>query len=501
MSRQEEDRREQAEQHIKYILKEGEAAIRRQIPSGKSSTEFDPILQLFNNTVARNEALVREFGSARYEAFIKETKDYLGVQEIIQTCGHDDIISARVTPPKVAIFHRRLGGDVVTRTTPFGYTEIGDPVLIGLIDSELKSKESNKNGARFLVSAGTHVNTLDPKRGCDNLASQQIIPQSILKRRKVMELAGHEIEHTSPNVSGSDGGLPVHFERLKAGFRALGKFVEGRNPKSKIATISMVYDAGTDYMIIGGKGVYERKGEKAFDRERRLRDNLLQMHHAGDVLMTEVLAQRLMGQISKTEIDHGLIMSRNSQDPSIYVDNIIRAGRIARIVTQNEEANNGFSWMPTHIKENEEEWAVRAAAYHAIYNIAAHEMLDRVRRRSLFIYSEPGIVRIGPEGYAHDPKPQSIEVVPPGGINERELITLGKLLVPERKQIIFVTGKADPPTDEIDRGEYRELTAKQVIENAERIKENFEGVRGVKPVTIPVFVSHDQSIEQIVRAG
>lgn len=479
MSRQEKGGREELKRHIGFLIDSGNMELRRQFPGNKSNQLPDLISPYLANTIIDGEINSANFESSGYKRVQKEIEDYLGVKTIFQTCAHSDILPVNVIIPHATLSHRRLGGFTKTRETPYGQIELSDPVLANSVDTFINQGRRDRREARFVEYAGTHINTFAPETSCDQMTTAAVRDKRNNISKKIP----------------SHGGLPVHFEDLDRGFNAFRAYVKSRKAESN--TISAIYDTGSGMLIFGLKGVYDSKKDDTFNPEQSLRQNLVEMHNNGQILMAELLASKLRKTILSVGEANMLTMTHDYRDPRTLAVNIINSARIAKIVTEMERANNNFSWIPKQLREQETEWAIKALAFEAVYNITANEWL-RVKHNRSGIIRGPSIVRAGPEGYPFNTGlPNAVEVAAPGTFGDQQASDILHLRNGDNTRIIFVTGRSEPASENIDPDEHFGVAYRQVRDNTKIIKERLAG-RGEGTAVIGALYDSKQRMTHII---
>ncbi len=479
MSRQENSRLGELNRHIDFLLDSGNLELKRQFPGTKSESGPSLIYPHLARTIIDGEINSSNFASEGYRRVQKEIEDYLGVKTIFQTCSHSDILPVNVAIPHVTLSHRRLGGFTKTKENVYGEIKLSDPVLAYTVDKFIRNNRRSGRESRFVEFAGTHINSFNPEQSCNQMITAAVKDKRDSVNKKIP----------------THGGLPVHFEELDRGFSAFREYA--RTGKAEGSTISSIYDAGTGMLIFGLKGIYDSRRAEMFDSEKTLRQNLTDLHMDGKILMTEFLAPRLKKTILAVGEANMLTMSHDYRDSRTLAANIINTSRIAKIVTEIERSKNNYGWIPKQLKEKEADWAIKAIAYEAVYNITANTWLGIKPQRSA-ITGGPSIVRAGPEGYPFNTgERNAVEVTAQGALADQQVRDIMHLYTPENTRIIFVTGRAEPGSDDVDPGEYLAVSSKQVTDNSKIIRDRLQR-NSHKTAVIGALFDDNQRMVRIV---
>jgi hypothetical protein len=199
------------------------------------------------------------------------------------------------------------------------------------------------------------------------------------------------------------GGIAQFHDSLGEGFYAFDNMARGiKDLQIPSTTFDLTHDIHTQGLITGIRNVYTE-----FDPNRTLRENLINLHRDRKIVMTEELDEVFHGRIHEiaTQLygdDHEI---QNPLDPGTLADNIMKIGRIAKVITQEEE-ERGFDFIPDELTQDATPIARRALAYTLIRNVVYRRLADiRAGHHSLVKHNEEWI-RVGSSG------PLNIDHVP-----------------------------------------------------------------------------------------
>lgn len=422
--------------------------------------------------ITENEIIGQQISSPQFEASLREVEDYIQGRMATVDCDDGRITADQIAGPREISIARRLQGlpEVRWSTKLKDKKIIKDPDIVSSLKNYIVREKRNGNPYPIVVEfPGPHIFSTNTKHGCG-------------KEMAKIEASGSTVE-----VEMWDGGINDYFNELgEEGFEAFNNTIEMLGGIG--VTFDTTHDAYSQGLIFGLKDARHK-----FDREKLLRQNLLDLTHNGDILMTELLDRKFRQQIMDMAGDQGFHDYIDLNDYEHYGRNQVLISKIALEISKQEEAS-GFDWVPSKLLEGKDERAVRALGYVALRNVVRRVLGNIVLGEHGLQEHPEQIIRVGPIGADFN-----IQAIPfihhtsSGLFHNADLIDLGTLSGLLKKSLaeyhgvdFTKEGRILMPTGIFDRKVYannefaeeaREMVNSVVGENAARIRDQY--ARGV----------------------
>ncbi len=256
-----------------------------------------------------------------------------------------------------------------------------------------------------------------------------------------------------------------------------------------------------------------RKNHIYLDPRRDLATNLQMLARFGYILTSNQILEKFDTDIIQMAEELGAQGGLNIFDYTRYSTNMQTIGTIARQITEREERNNGFDWIPPHLVIDQESGrpidtdAARAFAFTMISN-ATYRQITGVgagETNPLKFHPET-MLRVGPTGADYNVQTVALIQGTPGGELQQQDIarvqTLSTVLTDnldhlgldagETARVIRVTGMVDlENTDEKALGADLDRAIATVERNLEILKDHFE--QGIDNGSVLMFGTiHDK---------
>jgi hypothetical protein len=299
--------------------------------------------------IMESEAIAKQINSPEYLEEIEKTRDYLECAIVGAVVCPDGRIAPifSLGAPKVMTLHQRLAAkpEVRPSTSKKGAFTINDPDLTSSLVNSTEKKIEKSGEAELVQFMGVHINSEDPVHGCGAM--------------------GIEIGKTQLLESGMKfGGIEEYYKDLGEGFFAFNTAAE-TVLKIPAITFDIAHDIYSQGLIFGLRDAHER-----FDKSKSLRENLIELHHKKQVVMTELLDPVFRERI--LALDEGGI---DPFDYNLIANNLIRIEKTARALAQQEE-KTGFSFIPEALVKDASPVAKRVLGYTLIRNIVYRTLAE-----------------------------------------------------------------------------------------------------------------------------
>lgn len=422
----------------------------------------------FRPYVWENEFIALQISSPEYEASIRKTNDYLQGRVAAVDCDDGRITNDQLGEPRVMSVSRRLQGlpEIRRSTKNRNLMILSDPAIQASIKNYIEREKRKGNMDPFITEfPGPHIMSVHPLEGCGKAMGE-------------IRYRGGSVE-----VGMWDGGINDYFNKLgDDGFQAFNNLIDILGGKGE--TFDTTHDAYSQGLIFGLKDARHK-----FDRNKKLRDNLVDLHHQGEILMTELLDAPFYQRIRNMAGDFGFHNYIDLNDINHFGRNNILISEIAREITRQEE-EKGFAWIPKRLIDGKDERAVRALGYVSMRNVV-RRVLGNIKLGDHELIEHPEqIIRVGPIGADNN-----IQVIPfihhtTGSLHTadiKDIETLNGLLegilrqqhnvnFQEEGRIIVTTGEFDRSRyiDDEKADEAREEINSEVGDNAAKIRDRYE---------------------------
>lgn len=449
----------------------------------------------FSPADQESRIITEQLRSGEYDEYVQEITDYLEGAKVGAVLCPDGRINPyyAIGDPGVVVFHQRLAGIPETRpsTSEEGSVYVlNDPNIMGSMVSSMRKRKARFPKTELVELPGPHINSRTPVKGC---GAEGII----ISRNQLLQFG---MRH---------GGIDRYYKDLGNGFFAFNTFAE-KVLQVRATTFDLTHDLFSQGLIVG-----LRDAHQSFDPRRSLLENLTDLHGQRRIVMTEKLDPLFADQIRSVDKsmypDHSRI---DMQDSQAIANNIMRIGRIAKTITQEEE-KKGFRFIPENITRDATPIAKRVLAYTLIRNIVARRLAEL----------EPGIhplmehneewLRIGSEGPTNIDKVSFVLRTPSGSLRPDDIdaafnlvgILRGALALkevkPEDEAVIVVVGDTHDPSmyasPEIAE-ERKDILYSTVGNNAALLRNaRRDDIENGAIVVIGALFGPDKTITEIVR--
>lgn len=448
----------------------------------------------FKPYFTENEIIAQQLITPEYEGFTNKVSSYLGGRVAAIQCDDGRITLDQIGDPRIMQVGRRLQGlpNIRRSTKNRDQMVLADSTIVTSIaiyhDRQRRAGNDDPFTTEFI---GPHIFSTNPTHGCG------------AEMAKIANRGG------TPEVDMWDGGINDYFNELgEDGFLAITNQIESMINRGKSDTFDMVHDAYSQGLIFGLKDARKR-----FDPQRPLRENLISLWKSGDILMTEKLDQLFRLKVYQKATQNGFTNDFNLDDPRYFAKNTMLIGNTALEIAKEEE-ENGFTWIPDHLKDGKDPRAVRALAYTAIRN-STRRIIGGItsEHHDLTRHPEQTIV-VGP--ISADNNRENIPFihhVPAGEIKDEDIEDIKKLAgllknsladyhnvnFRDEGRIIMLTG-------ELKNGQLTEESAAEdyqshhsvVGENAAKVREKFfEGV--LKGEIVVIGALHEPKTKRLMH--
>ncbi len=453
----------------------------------------------FKPTVLESEEIADQLKTPEYLHYKEEIAEFLDWARIGIIVCPDGRINPylAISDPGVMVFHQRLAGKPEVRPssgTQGGMT-LNDPNITGgLVTAVRKRREINPE-VEMIEFIGPHIYSEEPEHGCGALK---------------LQVSKNERSTTSMRF----GGIERYYDELGAGFDAFNNAAtNNRELGVPSTTFDISHDIHSQGLIFGIRSTYPE-----FNPNKSLRENLVEQHREGKIVMTEFLDDTFKARIhdvaeSMFGPDHEIA---NPLDSTRLAQNIMKIGRIAKAITLEEEAR-GFDFIPEDLIKDATPTAKRVLAYTLIRNVVYRRLADiRAGHHPLLKHNEETI-RVGSGGPRNIDHVSFVIGAPNGQLRESDIddvfalednILRGTLkseknVDPEKEAAIIVVGTTFDPSKYIDEETAqaeRDIAFSTVGNNAARIRNmRPNDIRNGYRVVIGAFFGPDRTITEIVR--
>ncbi len=231
--------------------------------------------------------------------------------------------------------------------------------------------------------------------------------------------------------------------------------------------------------------------------------------------MTELLDKELEDDIlfAKAKLGVDLHEKLDIKNPQNFADNMIQISNISRDITERyENSEDGFSFIPEHLRVHKSTNAVRTLAYTAIRNSVYRDMVGIKPGEHELLEHPEQLVRVGPIGAAFNQNTIAFGQVTPSGLLRPQdeegidkLYGLSEVYMPKLKgdlQADFAEeGRIILVTEEYDKSRYGnddaaedafERKASNVRRNVAKTKKKFEkGVENGDTIVVGAIYMSD----------
>lgn len=324
----------------------------------------------FRPYVTESEVIAAQLSTRRYQEFLKELREFLGVRTGVVACPDGRIVALALIDPRVGSMQRKLQGlpDVRFSTEDWNYT-LNDPDLAANIRTDMRRRAKEKKRPHLVEFVGPHIHSFQPEHGCGACIGK------IVKRGLTKELGM------------KNGGIDEYFDELGEGFYAFDNLTNKNGGSG--TTFDMVHDAYSQGLIFGVRNEYQN-----FDSGITLRENLLTLGRQGKIVMTELLDDRF--PILETAEKMGLPYPIDVDSYEEIAKNAIAVGKIAQELT----TQYGISWLPKVFRENSgaSDENLRVLSYYAIRNTVYRVIGDINVGKHILERHPEKLIRVGPIG-------------------------------------------------------------------------------------------------------
>lgn len=368
------------------IVQEAKEDALRRISEDPTSIRSDVLQRVehaingpFASFVEEANDIAEQLESREYTINAEDIANFLQAKIGYVVCPDGRILQIAFSLPKAGSVHRRLGGLPQTRETSAAgdYYVLKDPIVAASINTELQNRKEDEKPLEVVEEIGGHFDSMNPdnpKRRCGALTLWE-------------KASGRPIARAM-----RFGGIPQFFARLGKGWEAVESVTEAAVEGAKATTIDMFFDTHSQGLVFGLKKAHDK-----FDWRLSLRQNLDQLHRAGEILMTEYADPELRPRIFELAALRGIEDSLEIKDYRKLAQNLIHISQIARELTiEDEEA--GFASIPAVLKEGKNNTALRVMSYTKNHNVA-YRVLGNITPGEHDLLEHPEqLIQMGPIG-------------------------------------------------------------------------------------------------------
>jgi|GEM_PF-4336643 len=330
--------------------------------------------------IIENSIIQEQLSSPQFQFYVsKEIIPFLNGAKVGASPCPDGRLNVYYTigDPDVVVFHQRLAGEPETRPSTSSKGQeyvLGDPNIIGsMVDSIERRRETYGDDVELVEILGPHINSGEPLNGCGAL-----------------KIRIGKTQH--PSFGMRFGGIDTYYQNLGNGFYAFNHTAE-KILGAKATTFDISHDIWSQGLVFGLRNMVQ------FFKEKSLRENLLDKHEDGVIIMTEMLADEFHDRIEQkdTELNpnYGQV---NPLDPHKLAENIMRIGRIAKELTLEEETSGYPLVKNKDLIANNTPTANRVLAYTLLRNVVFRQLAQiKTGGHNLLGHNERW-VRIGASG-------------------------------------------------------------------------------------------------------
>lgn len=327
----------------------------------------------FRPYVEENEIIAQMISSPDVETNTEETDTFLDGRVAGIQCDDGRITADQIGDPRLISVGRRLQGmpEVRCSTKKRNLMILNDPDIVSSLKVYIQRQERKGNNNPHITEfVGPHIFSTSPTHGCGAEMTK-------------IRAAGRTIE-----VGMWDGGINDYFDELGECFDAFDNTIEMLGGKG--TTFCMTHDAYSQGLIFGLK-----EARHKFDKEKSLRDNLLDLAHSDDILMTELLDSHFYQRVTNRAAELGYHDFINLKDINHFGRNTILIGKIAREITMETE-EQGFPWIPRNLIDSADQRAVRALGYITVRNVTRRVLGNIMKGNHDLIDHPEQLIAIGP---------------------------------------------------------------------------------------------------------
>jgi hypothetical protein len=451
-------------------------------------------LKRLEAAVIESESIAEQLNSAEYQQEVAEMDEFFECAIVGDTiCPDGRIDPLNTIGPKPVVLHQRPAAisEVRRSSSKLGAMMTDDPnTTASLWNAVEKTKARTGGDAEIVQFGGPHINSEDPIHGCGGLK------EAVSKQQ-------------NPTDGMRFGAIAKYYQDLGLGFFAFDTFAE-TFLKIPSRTFDLTHDIYSQGLITGLRDAYPH-----FDTGKTLRENLIQMHQSGEIVMTEFLDPMFRGRIQNVyqELfpEGGPI---NRADYTQLAKNLIKVGQVARRIAREEETR-GFDFIPEHLMEGATPIARKVLAYTLIRNTVFRTLAGiRPGNHGLLKHNERWM-RVGSSGPLTIDNVSFVLRTPSGYLREadlEDLTTLEGILdgalrgagadVNSEAKVIVVCGIFEPEKyiDKATAEQEREFAISRVGNDAARIRnQRPEDIENGRRVVLGALIGKDRTITEIVR--